>query len=1448
MRFAIYVCVILSLVACSGESGVNDDVGALINASDIEVGEDAEGSANVSEADAAQPGDDSLAPEDTSAPLADALEGPESDVSDAYEDISDVDDGHTTGADALSPENDSQASEGDATGTTSEDSSAEEDVVAPQEDIAAPVDDVATQEDIVAPGDGIAPDEDVVTPLDDVATQEDVNAPIDDVTDMVEAEDAISDEGDTSNDDSNGSGPSEDANDSQSNDAQLSAMACLKTGENLFADACQSELEVDLGQLVIGDTHDVDVSVTNTGELAFTLPAPLPSSPFVSAQVFQNDEVLSLPATLEVGDTVIVRTSLSAIEAGPLSETLTIEALGPGAKSLTFVLSLEAVVSPCAQGLADCDGDPQTGCESDVMTSNVHCGACDSPCVALNGSALCVDGTCVLTCDTGWQGESCASDINECEGLPCAKHATCTNTPGGFECTCLEGFEGDGLVCTELVLGTLSLSLDVEVAVPGACVAGSVDVADAASAQHPVSLIASNGAFFSDAACTAPLESDFFGGAFFYRGDEASLTALSASALYYESDNAELLLHGEHFGADERPEATLIIYNLNDSDALGIAQYYAANREIDADHLCPVSLPRGIYATPEELLGARASVIEDCFCPLLGAAAPSPCDASTLPEITAALPITHLVMVRGLPARLTGTPWSTDFENPSFDFYFSVLLAADLPLFEAGSSGNHTLDYPYVSSIKTWAPDINPHEHGYFALSRLEAITPERTLALIDRTLSSEAHGFEGNILSESKLSMSTRNPGRTLTSSFAPLCSDYLSHEPFVFGSEESSWPYTSCRWGSTGTEAEGSASQLMPGMTDTSVPLAINVGFFNGGEPFSEPVDNNHSAFYNFTNMLRWRKHDGPCTPECQDLETAEDVEACEATSTDFFRVLNTECVGVAPGFMGQQLRSYPVGYYGFLPPGWFGPSGGAGDKTPGTIQDEGGYTDETFSDPYYLRLGQAGLGDENDDTCQLADGTVVSCPERVAVGLRRSETLSSPLSVIGERIIRLRIRYRNQGHPGASLQVQLYVNKDNVALKDSEGAVPSLALDEGHDTWQSAEWDVVVSEDTYPEIDHLSLQLNGNLSRKIHGFIDLDAVECLDLETGAALMQKEPLSFAWVRDRANLLGESAADVIDRMNGIAYWGSSSHHLTGGWSFYSYDVARLIFSARTLGEATAYSGAKAGLVYGDPLYRGYGVSLYSNDGNNLDLSMPRALWSNTPEDKLPYMSVLNGTDHALELPWRIDYCLDDDKVTCSQNQGWTTLMSGQGAVKSLPLDLERVYQAVGDTPVVIRLRTWRPGDDTQHLSAYGYIQVMGMAYMPPAECIYDLDENGSVSASDTNLARPYRTCTAEALIYDVTGDGVVNHDDWVYALSNPDDIDLELYDTNNDGVFDINDLDSIVATFSLLLCGETLEDGSFPEAYDVNQDGELNDEDIALIENAEGTTGCPCESVTCSI
>ena len=75
---------------------------------------------------------------------------------------------------------------------------------------------------------------------------------------------------------------------------------------------------------------------------------------------------------------------------------------------------------------------------------------CHSNCTCnINHTTSCdpVNGTC--NCLSGWHGNTCDDDINECELDPCGQHANCTNTPSSFDCACLVGYSNHtGSGCT----------------------------------------------------------------------------------------------------------------------------------------------------------------------------------------------------------------------------------------------------------------------------------------------------------------------------------------------------------------------------------------------------------------------------------------------------------------------------------------------------------------------------------------------------------------------------------------------------------------------------------------------------------------------------------------------------------------------------------------------------------------------------------------------------------------------------------------------------------------------------------------------------------------------------------------------------------------------------------------------------------------------------------------
>ena len=64
----------------------------------------------------------------------------------------------------------------------------------------------------------------------------------------------------------------------------------------------------------------------------------------------------------------------------------------------------------CEANFADCDGNPNNGCEVDLRTTVGNCGRCGNACSVANGTAACVAGACAVA--------SCTAPFRDCDMRP----------------------------------------------------------------------------------------------------------------------------------------------------------------------------------------------------------------------------------------------------------------------------------------------------------------------------------------------------------------------------------------------------------------------------------------------------------------------------------------------------------------------------------------------------------------------------------------------------------------------------------------------------------------------------------------------------------------------------------------------------------------------------------------------------------------------------------------------------------------------------------------------------------------------------------------------------------------------------------------------------------------------------------------------------------------------
>ena len=87
---------------------------------------------------------------------------------------------------------------------------------------------------------------------------------------------------------------------------------------------------------------------------------------------------------------------------------------------------------PPADSTDTCSSDP------DICSENASCKTYST------GGSQCI-------CNNGFEGDGIdCTDTNECDSDVCPAHAVCDNTAGSFDCTCNEGYEKIGMFCVDL--------------------------------------------------------------------------------------------------------------------------------------------------------------------------------------------------------------------------------------------------------------------------------------------------------------------------------------------------------------------------------------------------------------------------------------------------------------------------------------------------------------------------------------------------------------------------------------------------------------------------------------------------------------------------------------------------------------------------------------------------------------------------------------------------------------------------------------------------------------------------------------------------------------------------------------------------------------------------------------------------------------------------------------
>jgi hypothetical protein len=177
--------------------------------------------------------------------------------------------------------------------------------------------------------------------------------------------------------------------------------------------------------------------------------------------------------------------------------------------------------------------------------------------------------------------------------------------------------------------------------------------------------------------------------------------------------------------------------------------------------------------------------------------------------------------------------------------------------------------------------------------------------------------------------------------------------------------------------------------------------------------------------------------------------------------------------------------------------------------------------------------------------------------------------------------------------SLRVRFFVHETGAgSAQIAYGPADVATLTPGDSDWTLAEAQFQLDPALHSGISYDGIKLSIETADAYAGELGLDAVSVQ--EVGASVELAVNGSFS-EGHRQVAAGDHAANFLSRLGGTAFWGSVSHHQSGGCAFCFNGLESLIYFLRglPLGDAVWFNAVNnSGILYGDPLYAPVAVRL----------------------------------------------------------------------------------------------------------------------------------------------------------------------------------------------------------------------------------------------------------------
>ncbi len=751
----------------------------------------------------------------------------------------------------------------------------------------------------------------------------------------------------------------------------------------------------------------------------------------------------------------------------------------------------------------------------------------------------------------------------------------------------------------------------------------------------------------------------------------------------------------------------LVIVNDNSVDSSNVGTYYAEKRGVNLNNIVHVKTPASHFVTWDQFRSLRDQIIKHMQTYTLDAAAGAPavCNVATpgsfadtkyycqssVEQLLNFSTIRYIVTTRGVPTAITRVPGS-QLESPngvtSVDNYLRFWLINYFTIDAGFSSLKRSASFGDGRGMRTVIPATDKE----LIVGRVDGVTYETSIALVDRAISAENNGIYGALFSAGPFKPSNIGPVR-----WKNYATSKLVYPPS--GSLNDAWRYQFGLWGESRPEctAYGSAGNYLSfrvdaNATDDNAPTQcrVTISEMLGNEPIPG-TPRSRAALYNgkplavdalvyignqdgqaigygglyaqpknFDYATNWRRSaDTQCSAYCLD-------DACRQASTDPAKEINTACVGVAEGFIGYNLQSFPAAGMFIWPTGWHGPNSGAANAYLAfpEVRTDIGYTDARslwFRNMDQIQTPQCFI-DES------AEGNVSACAD-----VRRLRVYQTwPLAAAPANGTTYRIRLKARGdNLNTNINLRISLSADPTSVSGGFGSVSSVGTLISLSSGTSADWiggenDLVVTQLTSGVTYAKYLRLKIESSSVFTGSIGVDDLEILEIDPVTLLPGTNVAKNASLAEgfRQPSGGDFPSMFLSRMNGTALWGSISHHGSGGTSFADSMMERLIYWARglPLGDAVWFGEGgrqkNSGVLYGDPLYSPIAVKFNYPQGDGTFIRTV-TLSGDT----------INGKDTTkVSTTYAVDYCLGDDFYICDQQNLWQpTGLSGSGGQYNQP-------------------------------------------------------------------------------------------------------------------------------------------------------------------------------------